>query len=80
MREQDLAAPAPQSFTVAEIARRHQISQGTIRRQIRDGLLEAIKIGRCTRVTARAEAVWLENCLPASQAAQPESSEDRCDD
>lgn len=80
MHEQDLAGPAPHSSTVAEIARRHQISQATIRRQIRDGLLEAIKIGRCTRVTARAEAIWLESCFTASRAARPESSEDRSDD
>jgi excisionase family DNA binding protein len=59
MTKPDLSEAAPRSSTVAEIARRHSVGETTVRRQIRAGLLEAIKIGRCTRVPIDAELRWL---------------------
>lgn len=49
-----LAAPA-EHLTVAEYARRHSISQGTVRSAIREGVLPATKIGRAIRIPASAE-------------------------
>ena len=59
MTTPDMCDAVPRSSTVAEIARRHRVGETTIRRQIRAGLLEAIKIGRCTRVPIDAELRWL---------------------
>ena len=59
MTKPDTSEVAPRSSTVAEIARRHCVGETTVRRQIRAGLLEAIKIGRCTRVPIDAELRWL---------------------
>ena len=50
---------APQSSTISEVARRHQVGETTVRRQVRDGLLECVKIGRCTRIPLDGELRWL---------------------
>jgi excisionase family DNA binding protein len=42
-------------LTVADYARRHSISQGTVRSAIREGVLPARRIGRALRIPATAE-------------------------
>jgi excisionase family DNA binding protein len=49
----------PRSSTIADVARRHRVARATIRRQVRDGFLGAVKIGRCIRIPLDAEVRWL---------------------
>ncbi len=49
------AAPADELLTMAEFARRHSISESTVRAAIRAGRLPAVKIGRAVRVRADAQ-------------------------
>jgi excisionase family DNA binding protein len=57
MREREEIAPAPaeELVTMATFARRHSISESTVRAAIRNGHLPAVKIGRAVRVRADAQ-------------------------
>ena len=48
-------APAPELVTMKEFARRLAISESTVRAAIRDGRLQAVKIGRAVRVRCDAQ-------------------------
>ena len=49
------AAPADEMVTIATFARMRAISKSTVRAAIRDGRLQATKIGRAVRVRANAQ-------------------------
>ncbi len=57
-----------QSSTVSDLAERHDISESTVRREINNGRLEAIKIRRCARITDAAEQRWLDWLQKLSRA------------
>ena len=52
------------SFTINEIAARHDLSRATIYREIARGRLKAVKVGSIVRITGEAERAWLA-ALPA---------------
>jgi excisionase family DNA binding protein len=54
-REERAAAPSDELVTMAMFARRRSISESTVRAAIRDGRLEAVKIGRAVRVRGDAQ-------------------------
>lgn len=49
------AAPADEMVTIATFARMRAISKSTVRAAIREGRLQATKIGRAVRVRANAQ-------------------------
>jgi excisionase family DNA binding protein len=57
--------PGPELITMREFARRHSISETTVRAMIKDGRLDAVKIGAAVRVRANAQIG-----KPASVASQ----------
>lgn len=58
IRDELAKTPQParaDAVTAAEYARRRSISVSTVRAAIREGRLEAVKIGRAVRISANAE-------------------------
>jgi len=43
----------PQYATLPDIARRFRLSRSTVYRLIAQGAIEAVKVGRCTRIVTR---------------------------
>lgn len=54
------------AFTIAETAARLQISESTVKRQIKAGRIPAVHYGRTVRIPARALADSLERLASAS--------------
>lgn len=51
---------ARSSYSAAEFARRHGVSEATVRRWIAEGVLPSVKINKTRRITRAQEAAFLE--------------------
>jgi len=69
-RQRKAADPSPEFLTVAEVASLWAVSSDTVRRQIKAGLLPAVRIGRAIRVRKDAARRFIRDCRIVSRSAQ----------
>lgn len=73
------------SFTVAQIAKRHNFSRQTIYVELNAGRLRSYKVGKSRRITEQAEAEWIAEqeaaslIWPTAQALYTAAKESKCE-